>query len=108
MIKEPEGRGGGGKRDGWNPIFARWHGLGTRGKIREGGKKKKKKGMEILDVSPSILSVSGKRRGFLSLIKLNRNLISMGNVSTNRLGKDLCEWGNTIARCSMMHDLWVG
>lgn len=83
-------------------------GLARVEKFERGGERQKKKGMEILDVSPSILSVSEKRRGFLSLIKLNRNLISMGNVSTNRLGKDLCEWGNTIARCSMMHDLWVG
>lgn len=75
-------------------------------KIR--GVEERRKKMGILDVST--LSVSGRRGEGegppLSLIKLNRNLISMGNVSTNWLGKDLCEWG--IARCPMMHDLWVG
>lgn len=80
--------------------YSRWHGVGTRGKIREGERRKKKE-MEILDVSPSTLS--GKRRGgFLSVIKLNRNLISMGNVSTNRLGKDLCEWGEH--DCTLLDD----
>lgn len=71
-------------------------GLGTRGKNSRGGGKEKKNG-DPRRVHPFCFWEEGEGEGPpLSLIKLNRNLISMGNVSTNWLGKDLCEWGTRL------------
>lgn len=68
-----------------------WKKLAERREKKE-RRRKRRNGDRNLDVSDHPFCF-WQGEGALSLIKLNRDLISMGNVSTNWLGKDLCEWG---------------
>lgn len=86
MIK---GAGGGeGTKGGIQYSRWTWHAWKKFAWKGKKGRKGGKKGSTCR--GPPFLFLRGRAR---SLIKLNRNLISMGNVSTNRVGKDLCEWG---------------
>lgn len=90
LIKRAGGEGtkGGIQYSRW--TWHAWKKFAWKGKK---GRKGGKKGSTC--PGPPFLFLEGAR----SLIKLNRNLISMGNVSTNRVGKDLCEWGRTRLHC---------